>query len=216
MGTWSITGSGGTDLVSIDNTGKLTYQEHTEDRVYTISYSDDTCGTITKDITIKGCGSPGEYHLNTTLIFQGIVQGASTNPIFNSLTIRANIHDSNDNVVWSEENIGYNGCPCFPDCHEDFKTFRYERTLDERVQLDPSKPLSDYTIELVRSTAIARDWYYDPMDPHCNYTYNNWNEPSGTFQHPGSGEVMEAKYTTTLDKLVQSQYMFMITFNSDR
>lgn len=56
MGTWSITPN--TGLASIDNTGKLTYQEHTEDRVYTISYSDDTCGTITKETTIKKCEGP--------------------------------------------------------------------------------------------------------------------------------------------------------------
>jgi hypothetical protein len=59
MGTWSITGQGGTDLVSIDSsTGELTYEEHTEDTVYTITYEDDTCGTITKEITIKAC-APG-------------------------------------------------------------------------------------------------------------------------------------------------------------
>lgn len=212
MGTWSIEPN--TGLVSIDNNGLLTYQEHTEDTQYTISYADGTC-TASKLITIKGCGSPGEYHLNSTLVFQGVVNGASTNPIFNSLTIRGNIHDSDGNIVWSEENIGYNGCPCFPDCHDDYKTFRYERTFDERIQLDPSKPLSDYTISLVRGTAIARDWDYNPLDPHCGYQYNNWNEPSGTFVHPG-GEAQEAQYTTTLDKLIQPIYTFIITFDSDR
>lgn len=53
MGTWSI--SPDTGLVSIDNTGKLTYQEHTEDTNYTISYTDSDCGTITKNITVKAC-----------------------------------------------------------------------------------------------------------------------------------------------------------------
>lgn len=56
MGTWSI--SPDTGLASIDQNGKLTYQEHTEDKVYTIKYEDDTCGTITKDITIKKCEGP--------------------------------------------------------------------------------------------------------------------------------------------------------------
>lgn len=53
MGTWSI--SPDNDLVSIDSNGKLTYQKHTEDTEYTIKYQDDTCGTLTKTITIKKC-----------------------------------------------------------------------------------------------------------------------------------------------------------------
>jgi len=57
MGTWSIDPSG--TLASIDSTGKLTYQEHTEDKTYKITYQDDTCGPITKDITIKKCVKEG-------------------------------------------------------------------------------------------------------------------------------------------------------------
>ena len=57
MGTWSIDPSG--TLASIDSAGKVTYQEHTEDTNYTITYQDDTCGTITKSLTIKKCSKQG-------------------------------------------------------------------------------------------------------------------------------------------------------------
>ena len=56
MATWSIEPSGG--LASIDNTGKLTYQEHTEDKTYTIKYVGDDGCTDTKPITIKKCEGP--------------------------------------------------------------------------------------------------------------------------------------------------------------
>ena len=56
MGTWSIEPS--SSLVSIDQNGELTYQEHTEDTDYTIKYEDDVCGTISKSIKLKGCTPP--------------------------------------------------------------------------------------------------------------------------------------------------------------
>ena len=56
MGTWSIEPQ--TLLAVINEQGILAYSEHTEDKQYTIKYQDDTCGTITKDITIKKCEGP--------------------------------------------------------------------------------------------------------------------------------------------------------------
>ena len=56
MGTWSIISPTEHPLASIDQTGKATFQKHTADTVYTIQYEDESCGTITKDFTVKGCG----------------------------------------------------------------------------------------------------------------------------------------------------------------
>ena len=56
MGTWSITPD--TGLASIDQNGLLTYQEHTSDVTYTISYSDSEGCSASKSVTIKGC-TPG-------------------------------------------------------------------------------------------------------------------------------------------------------------
>lgn len=207
MGTWSITGQGGTDLVSIDSsTGELTYEEHTEDTVYTITYEDDTCGTITKDITIKKCGGGG-YHLDKELKFQLLVTGGTANnPIFNSLEIFMNVYDDDGNYLIRNENIGTVQCQCASvGCPDEEKTNNYAVTLDDTLQLDPDKPLSAYTVELRRSTAIARDW--DDRG-NCNYTYKSWNEPSGTFVKSS-----EEYYKATLDKLSQSIYMFMLTFD---
>ena len=49
---WSINPS---SLASIDQNGVLTYQQHTSDTVYTISYSDDEGCEATKNVTIYGC-----------------------------------------------------------------------------------------------------------------------------------------------------------------
>ena len=49
---WSI--SPDTGLASIDQNGVLTYQQHTSDQTYTISYSDDDC-TKDKSVTIYAC-----------------------------------------------------------------------------------------------------------------------------------------------------------------
>ena len=51
---WSINPS---SLASIDQNGVLSYQQHTSDTVYTISYSDDDC-SATKSVTIKKCAPP--------------------------------------------------------------------------------------------------------------------------------------------------------------
>lgn len=53
MGTWSITPD--TGLASIDQNGLLTYQQHTSDVTYTISYSDDEGCSTSKNVTIKKC-----------------------------------------------------------------------------------------------------------------------------------------------------------------
>ena len=52
MGNWSISPN---ELASIDSTGKVTYSSHETDTQYVITYSDDECGTVTKNITIKAC-----------------------------------------------------------------------------------------------------------------------------------------------------------------
>ena len=52
MGTWSITPN---TLASIDNNGKAIFQEHTSQVVYTIKYTSDTCGTVTKQFTVYPC-----------------------------------------------------------------------------------------------------------------------------------------------------------------
>ena len=52
MGTWSITPN---TLASIDNNGRATFQEHTSQVVYTIKYTSDICGTITKQFTVYPC-----------------------------------------------------------------------------------------------------------------------------------------------------------------
>ena len=50
---WSI--SPDTGLVSIDQNGVLSYQEHTSDVTYTISYSDSEGCSTSKSVTIYGC-----------------------------------------------------------------------------------------------------------------------------------------------------------------
>ena len=155
MGTWSITSSGGTDLVSIDNTGKLTYQEHTEDRVYTISYSDDTCGTITKDITIKGCGGP--YYLKTKFTFTLVAQFVANNPIYSTLNLTMGVRDTETGEKVSEASLGLpgGGCSCAGDCpggkHNQW-TFTYD------VPSPLAKPLSAYTFVITPSVLIGRDY----------------------------------------------------------
>ena len=42
-------------MASIDNNGKATFQEHTSQVVYTITYNSDTCGTVTKQVTVYPC-----------------------------------------------------------------------------------------------------------------------------------------------------------------
>lgn len=54
MGNWSIEPN--TGLVSINNNGLLTFQEHNTDTEYTIKYSDNDC-SATKKITIRACSS---------------------------------------------------------------------------------------------------------------------------------------------------------------
>ena len=66
MGTWSI--SPNTGLVSINQLGVVTYQEHTENKNYTIKYSDSTCGEITKSITINKCVSPSTSKANVLIM----------------------------------------------------------------------------------------------------------------------------------------------------
>ena len=52
---WSINPS---SLASIDQNGVLSYQEHTSDVTYEISYSDDEGCSVTKSVTIKKCAPP--------------------------------------------------------------------------------------------------------------------------------------------------------------
>lgn len=54
MGNWSVEPN--TGLVSINNNGLLTFQEHNTDTEYTIKYSDNDC-SATKKITIRACSS---------------------------------------------------------------------------------------------------------------------------------------------------------------
>jgi len=75
MGTWSI--SPNTGLVSINQLGVVTYQEHTENKNYTIKYSDSTCGEITKSITINKCVSPTKrVEIRYTVQFKNIEKGS--------------------------------------------------------------------------------------------------------------------------------------------
>ena len=54
MGTWSI--SPNTGLASIDRNGLATFEMHSEDTVYTISYLETpTSSAITKNVTVKAC-----------------------------------------------------------------------------------------------------------------------------------------------------------------
>jgi hypothetical protein len=206
MATWSI--SPDTSYVSIDNTGKLTYQRHTADTQYTVSYVGDNGCTASKVITIKKCGG-GEYHFDKQLSFQLIMTGGARNPIFNSLEIFMDVYDDDGNYLIKDENIGTVLCQCGSvSCPDDKKTNNYAVKLDETIQLDPAKPLSAYTVSLRRSTAIAREW---EDGGNCNYPYKSWNEPSGTFEKIG-----EAYYKTTLDKLSQNRYIFMIYFEGTR
>lgn len=55
MGNWSINPN---TLASIDDNGKATFQEHTQDTNYTITYNDGTSGNITKTFTVYACSQP--------------------------------------------------------------------------------------------------------------------------------------------------------------
>ena len=55
MGTWSISPS---SLASIDNNGLVFFREHSSDTSYRITYQDDECGTLTKDVTVFACDTP--------------------------------------------------------------------------------------------------------------------------------------------------------------
>ena len=139
MGTWSITPN--TGLASIDNTGKLTYQEHTEDRVYTISYSDDTCGTITKEITIKKCEGPGpcpDYN-NITLTF---TNQDSEGHNFGTW----NLHDRNG-TEYQINGIGYVGG---------------EKTVIVNASISPSIPEGVRAFITIGDDIMVDGWSKDP------------------------------------------------------
>ena len=55
MGNWSINPN---TLASIDDNGKATFQEHTQDTNYTIKYNDGTSDNITKTFTVYACSQP--------------------------------------------------------------------------------------------------------------------------------------------------------------
>ena len=55
MGNWSINPN---TLASIDDNGKATFQKHTEDVEYTITYNDNVTGVTTKKFMVYGCSEP--------------------------------------------------------------------------------------------------------------------------------------------------------------
>lgn len=57
MGTWSITPDN--DLVRIDeNTGEVHFDRHDYNSAYTITYSGETCGEVSRKIIVYGCKEP--------------------------------------------------------------------------------------------------------------------------------------------------------------
>lgn len=153
MATWSITGSGGTDLVSIDNTGKLTYQEHTEDTVYTISYVGDDGGKASKEITIKGC-DPGRFKKNLRVYMA--INGYS----IASFILRIEIRHAGESLPIYENRLGANGL----ECHE---KDTYSDDIDIDLLLDDE--LSAYTFSL--TVEICHGWTEDCVDDTSSYDF---------------------------------------------
>lgn len=143
MGTWSI--SPDTGLVSIDNNGLLTYQEHTEDTVYTISYADGTC-TASKEITIKGCGGGTSFTKHVSFHF--ITAAEYINTFLINFFIK---RKSDDYVVCRIENIGAYNQPCNP-----------VSQYDEEVDINAECPdgIENYYIEI----NVQQCNGYNPID----------------------------------------------------
>lgn len=74
---WSISPNNG--LVSINQNGLLTYQQHTSDVTYTISYDDDEGCSATKRVVIKACTPSGptkRVQIRYTVQFKNIEKGS--------------------------------------------------------------------------------------------------------------------------------------------
>ena len=68
MGNWSINPH---ELASIDDNGKATFQKHTKDVEYTITYDDNVTGASTKKFMVYGCGvdcSVYDFNTSTSII----------------------------------------------------------------------------------------------------------------------------------------------------
>lgn len=72
---WSITPD--TGLASIDQNGVFTYQEHTSDVTYTISYNDDEGCSKSKSVTIPACTSCDCSDLTVSGITNIVAKGGS-------------------------------------------------------------------------------------------------------------------------------------------
>lgn len=197
MGTWSIEPS--SSLVSIDQNGELTYQEHTEDTDYTIKYEDDVCGTISKSIKLKGCTPPPPpgKHVRVPLTFVMNVTAGGTEGetyVFNSLEFSVAIKVAGE-VVWSD-NINIS-CPCTQGsaCTEGYElSTSISYTIDQYI--DESYRLSDCEIQVDMRNAVGRDKTHTK---ECGYHLTEYKDYSGTWTKSGSTFTKPyAEYMTSL------------------
>jgi hypothetical protein len=160
MATWSI--SPDTSYVSIDNTGKLTYQRHTADTQYTVSYVGDNGCTASKEITIKRC-DPGRFKKNLSVNMA--INGRSISTFILAIEIR---HVGESSPVYYN-NLGVRNLGC----HE---RDRYSDSIDIELLLDDE--LSAYTFSL--HVESCHGWTTSCVDDTSSYSFMINGQSSST------------------------------------
>lgn len=145
MGNWSINPN---TLASIDDNGKATFQKHTEDVEYTITYNDNITGASTKKFMVYGCG----VDCNDKYKFSPItwkVEPRGAEPIAHSY----NTEGLNTNII---DNGG------FLDRIESYNIFEDDSQWEYRGYFNDTTSTSD-------RTAVIK---YSNSDGSCEFTQN--------------------------------------------
>ena len=145
MGNWSINPH---ELASIDDNGNVTFQKHTEDVEYTITYNDNITGTLTKKFMVHGCG----VDCNNKYKFSPItwkVEPRGAEPIAHSY----NTEGLNTNII---DNGG------FLDRIESYNIFEDDSQWEYRGYFNDTTSTSE-------RTAVIK---YSNSDGSCEFTQN--------------------------------------------